>query len=223
MKHQSEGVCQLCKGKFTKKTMTSHLQKCLTVHDPAKGKEVKLLHLLVEGGGPYWLHVELPGTRTFADLDEFLRRTWLECCGHLSAFRLDDGALKRLGINPEWDFPDPMPGEQVMDFEIAEVLEPKLAFGYDYDMGSTTSLSLKVAGMRVGKWSGKKRVRLLARNLPPEWVCDECGKRACWVDSENEKLLCSACSDKEVDDEVGFLPVVNSPRMGVCGYAGEDA
>lgn len=54
-----------------------------------------------------------------------------------------------------------------MDHEIAEVLEPKLAFGYDYDFGGTTQLKLKVAGMRTGKWKGKDKVRLVIASCLP--------------------------------------------------------
>lgn len=179
----SEGTCHLCQGKFTKNTITRHLQGCLAAHEPPRGKEQKLFHLAIDGFGPYWLHVEMPGTGTFAELDGFLRDIWLECCDHLSLFRFETDRLKRLGVNDEWDFAsDAMPEEELMDFEIAEILEPKLAFGYDYDMGSTTSLRLKVAGIRAGKWAGKERVRLLARNLPPEIPCDQCGKPARWYD-----------------------------------------
>ena len=221
MKHPvSEGICQLCQGKFTKNTITRHLQRCLADHESGRGEEHKLFHLAVDAG-PYWLQVEMPGAHTFADLDGFLRRIWLECCGHMSQFLLQPALLKRLGVKQEWDFGDTFPGEELMDYEIAQVLEPKLAFGYEYDMGSTTSLRLKVAGIRLGKWAGKERVRLLARNLPPEILCAECGKPARSIDTESDTFHCAACAAEAGDDEY-CLPVVNSPRMGVCGYVGED-
>ena len=143
----------------------------------------------------------MPGTGTFADLDAFLRDIWLECCGHMSLFLLESDLLKRLGVKNEWDCGDVMPGEELMDYEIAEVLEPKLAFGYEYDMGSTTSLRLKVAGIRVGTWAGKEHVRLLARNLPPEVPCDQCGKPARWFDAESDTFHCAACGKKAGDEE----------------------
>src|SRR5260370_19281758 len=36
------------------------------------------------------MHLELPANATLADLDDFLRDTWLECCGHLSEFTIKD-------------------------------------------------------------------------------------------------------------------------------------
>jgi hypothetical protein len=105
-----------------------------------------------------------------------------------------------------------LPGEMLMDYEIAEVLEPKLAFGYDF--GSTTQLKLKVAGMRTGKWTGKDKVRLLARNLAPDLKCGRCGQPATLIDGMNDELFCAKRA-KNADEEELLLPVVNSPRMGV--------
>jgi hypothetical protein len=34
------------------------------------------------------MHLEVPADATLTDLDEFLRETWVECCEHLSAFRI---------------------------------------------------------------------------------------------------------------------------------------
>lgn len=45
-------------------------------------------HLVVQAryAPDYWLHLQAPGDRTFGELDSVLRRLWLECCNHLSAF-----------------------------------------------------------------------------------------------------------------------------------------
>ena len=36
----------------------------------------------------YWMHLQVAVDTTLATLDRFLRDTWLECCGHLSVFRI---------------------------------------------------------------------------------------------------------------------------------------
>jgi hypothetical protein len=98
-------------------------------------------------------------------------------------------------------------------------------FEYEYDFGSTTSLDLEVTGERSGR-SGRSAVRLLARNAPPISACAVCGEPA--------TLVCAFCLQESADafvctkhrrqhqcgEEEAFLPVVNSPRMGVCGYTG---
>ena len=216
----SEGVCQLCQQTFAKQAMTRHLQRCAPAHDPPKGRKQSIFHLIIEGYGLYWLHVELPGNAKFGHVDAFLRDIWLECCGHMSAFRMDEGTLQRLGLGFDSPSEHEFPEDELMDYEIAEVLEPKLAFGYDYDFGSTTKLSLKVAGMRTGVWSGKDKVRLLARNSPPQMACTQCNQPAVWIDSESDTLLCAQCAD-QVDQDT-LLPVVNSPRVGVCAYTGDE-
>src|SRR4051812_38522519 len=98
----TQGICHLCKGTFPKGSMTRHLSKCLTTRDDAeksgdsKAKTGKLFHVVVEARGDprYWLHLELPATAKLKHLDSVLRKLWLECCGHLSAFKLE-GQKKR--------------------------------------------------------------------------------------------------------------------------------
>ena len=58
------------------------------------------------------------------------------------------------------------------------------------------------------------------RNNQIEQKCKLCGKKAelicaeCYYDEEI--FLCESCEDKHGGH--GVLGIVNSPRMGVCGY-----
>jgi ribosomal protein L37AE/L43A len=110
-----------------------------------------------------------------------------------------------------------------MDVPVGQVLRPDLKFTYEYDFGSTTQLALRVVGERVGK-SPRQRVRLLARNEAPQVLCERCGKKpAAWVDTfEDSAWCCDECIENTEEGalEEGALPVVNSPRAGVCGYTG---
>jgi hypothetical protein len=237
-KQQTQGTCSLCKGTFPKASMTRHLTKCLATHgdeDAAatgKGKKGKLVHIVVEGkyDPRYWLHLEMPATTQLGVLDSFLRHIWLECCGHLSAFKIE-GKKRRghpsladlmSGGFGDWGDPD----EVDMDTEVGEVFEKGAKVSYDYDFGSTTSLTLKGVGEREGLVK-KNEVRLLARNDPPHIPCGVCGKaEATVIDMDNSwdrsGWVCEACAEKEgVDLEERSLPVVNSPRTGVCGYTGD--
>jgi len=95
---------------------------------------------------------------------------------------------------------------------------------YEYDFGSTTHLKIKVVDERTGQVTGNG-IQLMARNNPPEIPCDVCGKPAvelcvmCLY--EGEGALCKAHSENHKCDDDYFLPVVNSPRVGVCGYTGD--
>jgi hypothetical protein len=96
-KRISIGTCALCQGEFSRASMTKHLEACQRRASEAKrsaghkpGRTMKHFHLVVEGRElpMYWMHLEVRTGITLADLDAFLRETWLECCGHMSAFQI---------------------------------------------------------------------------------------------------------------------------------------
>ena len=71
---------------FVKAGMTRHLKTCGEPSPSAKPG----LHLLVEGryAKEYWMHLAVPAASPLERVDAFLRKIWLECCGHLSAFTI---------------------------------------------------------------------------------------------------------------------------------------
>lgn len=191
--------------------MRKHLQSC---------GEIKGMHLFVCSPylPEYWLHLEVDEGRTLKDLDQFLRDIWLECCGHLSAFAISDTTYDS---HPEGGW---RPSKS-MRVKLGEVLEEGMKFDYEYDFGSTTELQLKVLSEQKTKPLGKP-IKILARNNPPRLECTSCQKEAtcvcsmCLWGEGKEVYFCDACAEKHVceGDGEAFLPVVNSPRMGVCGY-----
>jgi hypothetical protein len=62
----------------------------------------------------------------------------------------------------------------------------------------------------------------LARNNPYIFECDDCGKNASGMCLECEGFVCDECFERHGYGEEMVLDVVNSPRMGVCGYGGPD-
>ena len=87
---------------------------------------------------------------------------------------------------------------------------------------NSPELKLRVAGIRESRIK-KPDITLLARNEPPGWKCAKCGKPATQIQAmgwglDSDALLCDDCVGDDEDE--GFLPVVNSPRTGVCGYCG---
>jgi len=223
IKDMSSGKCGLCNTTFSKAAMTKHLKLCRqgkaveTPPDARRSQKTKILHLAVEGHHlpEYWMHLEALANATLQDLDAFLRRTWLECCGHLSAFTIEE---ERYVSEPSLAF-----GDEGMGFALGKVLSVGTKFYHEYDFGSTTVLVLKVVSELRGR-IGRKSIQLLARNNPPLITCGLCGKAATKVCSQcdySEKgWLCDECANKHECDEEMFLPVVNSPRVGMCGYTG---
>lgn len=217
MKQQpSVGECYLCGKRFGKGAMTRHLDKCSqpeALAAPGGHETTPVLHLVVEGrwAKPYWMHLAVPATAPLSKLDKFLRQVWLECCGHMSAFEIDG---VRYAVSP-------MEDERGMKVPLSRVVDVGTKFLYEYDFGSTTTLSLKVAGL-WDRTTAKNDVELLARNDPPQINCDQCGTQpATLICTGCEGIwLCAPCSQAHDCGEEYLLPVVNSPRTGVCAYSG---
>jgi hypothetical protein len=80
-----------------------------------------------------------------------------------------------------------------------------------------------VNGERTGA-IGPKPLRLLARNEPLVWPCRICKGPATQIcvycTDGSEPFFCDEHANEHECEEGGFLPVVNSPRMGVCAYTG---
>ena len=214
-KGATAGRCQFCSQVLPRAVMARHLSSCGQPGASAMSTGPSF-HLFVEGrhAKAYWMHVALPVNAPLSKLDSFLRKTWLECCGHLSSFEI---AGERYAS-------DPMGGESSMKRPLQQVVDVGMSFSYEYDYGSTTELKLKVAGVRP-EGTPKGAAQLLARNEPPSILCQSCGTEPaaeiCVVCACDEVgWLCPACADGHSCEEEMRLPVTNSPRAGVCGYSG---
>ena len=224
----SEGKCNLCGKTFSKSQMVTHLQTCLkrkVIPSKPTGKwqwpKPKLYHLVVEGyyRPIYWLHLAVRAGVTLEQLDGFLRDTWLECCGHLSAFTVR-GTRYALHTHRD-EYADLF--DLSMDAPLGAVLQVGMRFAYEYDFGSTTRLYLKVLSAREARKEDKP-LRVLARNRAPTIPCEVCSKRATQVCpfcmDEGRGWVCGRHVDAHDCGEDIFMPVVNSPRVGVCAYTG---
>ena len=208
-KQGSFGVCQSCGARKGKAAMFAHLRDCLPTQvsgGPSGGPEALLLLRAEARGLPtFWVDMAVKHEGKLKDVDRFLRRTWLECCGHMSEF--STGTHRKVTMNTK----------------VSEALGSGDRLGYVYDFGSSTELVVRLLGGVSA--SSKSAVRLAARNEPPTWPCDACGKAATAVCTqclyEGKGFYCAAhASDHECGEDM-LSPVVNSPRMGVCGYTGE--
>ena len=231
-RHQG-GTCVLCGEEVTRRAAPRHLAMCAPAHDQTSGPVQRALQIRATAPGlpAYWLDIEVRADARLDALDSFLRRTWLECCGHLSAF--DVGIAKYFSRGYDFDVVRGFTGfgrnrtpERSMSVRVGDAMPPVgEPFEYEYDFGSTTRLRFKVTGERIGRL-GRPAVRLLARNTAPAWPCALCGAPAslvCTFCFGDESAFACAKHRREhaCGEEEGFLPVVNSPRMGVCGYTGE--
>jgi len=213
---KSEGVCKLCNKTFSGRGMTKHLQSCIERKEPEFKKGDEKIFLIKASAGPFWVYFEVNGSSTLNSVDRFLRSLWLECCGHLSAFTI--GSVRYYSHASFLET-----GEKGMGIPLKNVLKPGVRFFHEYDFGTTTELDMECILERQGKMMN--RIEILARNNMIEILCDECGKPAKEICTqcvyEGKGFLCESCAKKHECGEDMLLPVVNSPRMGMCGYTGE--
>ena len=226
----------LCEQTYSRAGMSQHLKACRKKVGLQRviGAEAYIrieyssYHIAVEDryDSRYWLHLEMPMNLDLRALDRFLRDIWLECCGHLSSFRISEVTYRSLEI----DLFEPFGGRppENMQFAGYQVLHTGRRFSYEYDFGTTTELALRVVSEQAVKLG--KSIRLVARNDPPRLVCHSCKSALaavicieCSMDSFpslDRGHLCIDCSTRHDCDDMVYLPVVNSPRVGMCGYMG---
>jgi hypothetical protein len=203
------GNCYLCGAKVGNTTVKKHLLKHYAEEQYEEGRSGQECYLLKAEGAfrkGYWLYIDVPVEKTLVALDSFLRKIWLECCGHMSAFFLPGRVELTIGRK-------------------LKTLDVGTKLSHEYDFGTTTETVITIVES-VKRKPQKEAFRLLARNAPPVFKCVCCGKPAeyicteCSYESDNP-FYCAECAREDEHGEEMMLPVTNSPRMGECGYTGD--
>lgn len=207
---ESEGRCLYCNGLYPQAGIGKHLETHLKKMEVENTKLTrnKYCHVEVQNNEMF-LHLLVNGYSSMKVIDRFLRDIWLDCCEHLSGFRDKYGKIS-------------------MSHRVEDVLQPRRRIYHDYDFGSTTTVMLK-AHKHYQLQPGEKII-LLSRNEPLKIMCTTCKKKpAVYLCSvclyETDAFYCEECSEthgEKCDDFFDYaqMPVVNSPRMGECGYTG---
>ncbi|MBU0702317.1 MAG: hypothetical protein KKC18_00425, partial [Chloroflexi bacterium] len=120
-----------------------HLKTCpqrkeaISEANQGSGERQVLYHLQIQDAwqGDFWLHLEMEGSATLADLDYYLRAIWLECCGHLSRFSVGG-----------WGGSEIPKGRRV-----EQIFRPGLELVHIYDFGTSSETLIKVVDLRKGK------------------------------------------------------------------------
>ena len=175
MAKSTRGYCKYCGKEYTRTGMLKHLQSCkkrMEVCENSK-KMSAYYELMLYGtyNKDYWLIIQIKENATLECLDQFIRDIWVECCGHLSAFDIEGVRYEQI---PDNDFLWGEPAED-MSHKLQEVLEVGMEIGYEYDFGSTTELTIKVADCYKAL-EQKENVTILSRNNPIQFTCSVCGK-----------------------------------------------
>ena len=216
---ESRGTCTYCGEVITKRSVRKHLDKCPKRQETlfateASSRQVEMLwHLRVQDAydKDFWLDLEMNGSASLDKLDKYLRAIWLECCGHLSKFTIGGWGGMDVGKARKAN----------------AIFELGLVLRHLYDFGTTSETDIKLVGYREGKATTKYPIALLARNRMPEVACQECGQPAQWLciecvyEEDKSGYLCDEHMEEHPHEIYGEpMPLVNSPRTGMCGYDG---
>jgi hypothetical protein len=219
-REMNKAVCLYCGDEFTTISMSKHLKTCQNRQSRIeKAEKSKLetenlyyLRIVEPYHKDFWLDLEIRGSAILKDLDFYLRRVWLECCGHLSEFSAGGWGNSKIAFSKKSD----------------DVFTKYKEITHIYDFGSSTELLIKVLDSRKGKPFSKHPIELMARNKIPQRACKECENIAEWLcieclyESDSGGLICKTHQKSHtLHDNYGEpVKLFNSPRMGVCGYEG---
>lgn len=213
------GICECCGGTVTRAGAARHHAACgefqAAVARAARSRRRidRLFQLRVQDAerGDFWLDLEMRGLAPLAELDAYLRAIWLECCGHLSRFSVGG-----------WS------GDELPKLRRAgDAFAEHAVLTHIYDFGTESVTRVRVIGVRDGRPLTTHAITLLARNVMPAKECADCGGVAthlcmeCVIEHEAPGTLCDAHTRTHPHREYGrLLRLVNSPRLGLCGYTG---
>lgn len=150
----------------------------------------------------YCIYLSVDENLSLLHIDQFLRDVWLECCGHLSAFKIKGKVYQ----------------DYSMDTRLKDILAVNEKFEYEYDFGSTTDLILEVVDI-IKVPVSFTQIEIIARNNEVTHYCEICNAEAEYFNYENEQWECKKCIDKN-NDMIAKFDYCNSPRDGVCCYGG---
>jgi len=216
-KPENRGTCTFCGETLLRRGISKHLEKCANYQQALSKRNQateNIWRVRVQDAydSDYWLELDMRGTASLTQLDSYLRAIWLECCGHLSEFNIGGWGGMKVGKARKAD----------------QVFHSGLVLNHIYDFGTSSETTIRVMQeARSAVPLSKHPITLLARNLPLQFNCQECGQPAAWmcmecqVEYDEPGLLCEKHVKKHPHEDYGEpIEIVNSPRMGMCGYSG---
>ena len=201
----TKGSCHSCDKSLTFNNASKHAAQCwpageggaasvLAIKSRSCGRELR--DRATHRKSPlYWMVVAVPHGCTLLDVDKLLRRTWLECCGHLSQF---------------FEAPKCTPVQALpVGHKLSYCYDPRGGSYIDIQKLGTVHCCQSVTEPSVMVRSARPMVRCcLCDASRRAVVCAACQHTACEPCSQQH--ACPHC------DRHQWLPMGDSPRSGMC-------
>lgn len=207
-----KGKCYYCNKELTEKTIKKHMKNCSEINrrieelneiDKKKRNQFIISIKSREYKNEYCMYLSIDEKLSLLNIDQFLRDVWLECCGHLSAFKIKGRIFQ----------------DYSMETKLNDVLTVNEKFEYEYDFGSTTELILEVVDI-IEVPVSFSQIEIIARNDEIIHNCEICNADAEYFNYEKDQWECKKCVDKN-NDMIAKFDYCNSPRDGVFCYGGD--
>lgn len=220
-----QGKCYYCGKELNERTIKRHMKSCgemqSVINEEMAAKKGRTRNQFIlslkdkYNKKRYCIYLSISGELQLVHLDKFIRDVWVECCGHLSSFIIDNNRYN-----------DNSDGMYEMNVLLKDVLREGLKFDYEYDFGSTTHIELEVIS-KIKVSTNHSMIEIIARNNEIVHKCSRCRKTAKYINYSQNEFLCEDCTKGYSDydfhnmciEEIGH-EYYNSPRDGVCGYCG---
>lgn len=203
--------CYYCNKELTEKTIKRHMKSCSemkkSIQEQSATDKKQRNQFIISikpkyAGNEYCIYLSIDGTLGLIYIDKFIRDIWVECCGHLSGFKIRGSFYQ----------------DHSMNTKLNNILNIDEKFEYEYDFGSTTHLILEVVDI-IQVPSSFSQIEIIARNYEINHECEICGAEAKYFNYGKDEWECKNCIDKD-DDMISEFDYCNSPRDGVCCYEG---
>ena len=216
-----KAICLICKKSC--QSIDSHIISCID-NISIEDTNINYLLKITDDTNLYWMFIIIHCDVKLSSLDTFLRKKWLQCCGHLSEFSINNVKCK-------------------FQHKIKQIIQENIVIDYAYDFGTTTNLYITLVKQFN---AANNKIKILSQNSSPKYKCStlegadgSCkgGSRNCENNFAgsickkfNSNKICFECNDTycdhcasslshKCDAEDEFLfDLINSPRFADCFY-----
>ena len=162
-----KGICYYCNKELTERTIKRHMKTCSEIEKVIEEKKTEC-HIVRNqyvlsikpkyDKDKYCMYLSIDGDLSLKHIDKFIRDIWVECCNHLSMFKIS-GCIFH---------------QDDMAVTINEIISEGSKMEYIYDFGSSTELELEVVEIKQVPVS-YSQIQIIARNCeggsPRHGVC----------------------------------------------------